>query len=76
MRFASQGASSESAIAAMMAGSIQRWCKCAMTITPSTVPMASGTKQRRFASQSIRDLRHDQRVSAERPSPAGRVPEI
>src|SRR5215831_2755248 len=37
MRFSSLGASSESAIAAMMAGSIQRWCKCAMTMTPSTV---------------------------------------
>ena len=53
MRFASQGASSESAIAVMMAGSIQRWCKCAMTMTPSTVPMTSGTDQRRFPSQSI-----------------------
>src|SRR5215831_18947929 len=53
MRFASQGATSESVMAAMMAGSIQRWCKCAMTMTPSTVPMTSGTDQRRFPSQSI-----------------------
>jgi hypothetical protein len=37
----------------MMAGSIQRWCKCAMSMTPSTVPMTSGTDQRRFPSQSI-----------------------